>query len=583
MALVARAEPEPTTSVQPSDPPRAAPRRRSVVPAIPTLRIGVLQWVVGAFCGLVGALTFVTPHQFVGPAYALLGPWLGWWGALCLAGAVALYAVALLVPRRAIVVAAHLVAAAPLLLLGVSAALAGGWTGLTIYSVLAIGTAVAPLFATGRPVPLDRRDLFSILVAIGAILNGTVILLAPGLHSSVIFDPVRPYLMLYGAAFLLGGLGVVWTQVKITSPVALLWASHLLLGAGLFAFGPPVSLPNRAFTSIAYYNGFGALIAALPWLRPRLRRSEPRTLRTALALAFGLAVSAPLVVTVALVTDHVDRAARAETLSRQEVLAEALARGVADYVGLHRAATAALASQPGLLSRAPSEQVAVLRAFNGTYPDAFAFSLYDVEGRLLAYSDERGGPLANRPGLFDEVRQTERSALRIVRPPADWPDEWGLVFAIGEPIRDEAGRFAGMAAVLLESARLADVLGRARGGPGSQVFLVDADGRLITDGDPGRQAPRTNLSALVPVARLLGDDEIGALTYGPANAERLAGFARVPDLGWGVVVEHPTAAALAGPRNARDLAFAVLMVMISVAVAGGALAAGLLAAPLHGL
>ena len=157
------------------------------------------------------------------------------------------------------------------------------------------------------------------------------------------------------------------------------------------------------------------------------------------------------------------------------------------------------------------------------------------------------------------------------------------MFALGEPVRDDEGRFAGMAAVILESRRLADVLGRASVGPGSQVFLVDADGRLITDGDPSRQAPRADLSALVPIARLRGGEGPGALTYGPANAERLAGFARVPDLDWGVVVERPTAAALVGPRNGRDLAFAVLAVMIGVAVAGGALAAGLLAAPLRGL
>ena len=50
-----------------------------------------------------------------------------------------------------------------------------------------------------------------------------------------------------------------------------------MLALGLFAFGPPVSLPNRAFTSFAYYNGFGVLIGLLPWLRPRLHRADPRS------------------------------------------------------------------------------------------------------------------------------------------------------------------------------------------------------------------------------------------------------------------------------------------------------------------
>src|SRR5207302_158908 len=45
--------------------PRHPARRRF------SLRLGLLQWAVGGFCGIVGALTFVTPHQFVGPAYQL--------------------------------------------------------------------------------------------------------------------------------------------------------------------------------------------------------------------------------------------------------------------------------------------------------------------------------------------------------------------------------------------------------------------------------------------------------------------------------------------------------------------------------
>src|SRR4029079_13761630 len=83
------------------------------------LRLGLLQWSVGGFCGIVGALTFVTPHQFVGPSYRLLRPYLPWWGLLCLLAAAALITVALLSPRRHLTLAAHILAAIPLLLLGI--------------------------------------------------------------------------------------------------------------------------------------------------------------------------------------------------------------------------------------------------------------------------------------------------------------------------------------------------------------------------------------------------------------------------------------------------------------------------------
>src|SRR6476469_5760694 len=93
----------------------------------PSLRLGLLQWSVGAFCGIVGALTFVTPHQFIGPGYRLLRPYLPWWGLLLLLGAGALIAVALLSPRRRVTIVAHALAALPILLLGISAGAAGGW------------------------------------------------------------------------------------------------------------------------------------------------------------------------------------------------------------------------------------------------------------------------------------------------------------------------------------------------------------------------------------------------------------------------------------------------------------------------
>jgi signal transduction histidine kinase len=54
-------------------------------------------------------------------------------------------------------------------------------------------------------------------------------------------------------------------------------------------------------------------------------------------------------------------------------------------------------------------------------------------------------------------------------------------------------------------------------------------------------------------------------------------------LGWGVVVERSAAAALEGARFGRDLAFAILLVVMAVAAVIGWIAAGQLAAPLESL
>jgi signal transduction histidine kinase len=545
------------------------------------LRLGLLQWAVGGFCGIIGALTFVTPHQFVGPAYRLLRPYLPWWGLLCLLGAGALISIALLSPRPRLMVLAHALAATPILLLGISAGAAGGWTGLTVYSVLAIGTAVAPILSPPSHRATATGDLFAVVVGISAMLNGTSMLLAPEQFSSSIFDPVRPYLSLYGIGFLAGGLGVTWSQLQPTIPTPVTWGSHLLLGMALSAFGPPVAWPNRAFTTIAYYNGFGALIGLLPWLRPKLRRSDPASLRTRLALAFGLAVSVPLVITMALVTNQVERSARAEAFSRTRIIAETLALSISDYVDLHRAAVAALAAQPGLIQAPPETQHAVLRAFALTYPDALTFVLYDANGQPIARGDDTPiqTPSAVRSPLFDDVRQSGQPDVRvIVSPLLGQP-----ILALGLPIVDANGRFDGMAAVALESTRLAEVAQRGASEHGVQVWVIDRRLQLIAGSGDGLPTPMADAAGQPAVAALGASDQPGTLSYETAGGERIAGYAAVPLLGWGVVLDRPATLALAGAQTARDLAFAVFLVVLATAAVLGWVAAARLAAPLEGL
>src|SRR5262249_29974875 len=153
-------------------------------------------------------------HQFVGPAYRLLRPYLPWWGLLCLLGAGALISVALLSPRRQVTLAAHWLAAAPLLLLGISAGAAGGWTGLIVYAMLALGTAVAPLLSPSPERRAASGDLLAVVIGGSVAMNGAIMLLAPEQFGSVIFDPVRAYLTLFGLGFVVGGLGVVWVQIQ---------------------------------------------------------------------------------------------------------------------------------------------------------------------------------------------------------------------------------------------------------------------------------------------------------------------------------------------------------------------------------
>src|SRR5688572_16574508 len=56
------------------------------------LRPALLRWSVSVFCALLGALMLVVPHQFAGPSFAPLRPWLTEWGVAFFAAGVALIA-----------------------------------------------------------------------------------------------------------------------------------------------------------------------------------------------------------------------------------------------------------------------------------------------------------------------------------------------------------------------------------------------------------------------------------------------------------------------------------------------------------
>src|SRR5205823_6395290 len=99
-----------------------------------------------------------------------------------------------------------------------------------------------------------------------------------------------------------------------------------------------VPLPSRSWIGVIYYGAYGAFLALLPWLAPRLRRIGAVSLQTQLAVAVAGAAAIPLVVVVALVTTQAQATATSQALALQEGLAVALAQVVGDYVNLHRAA-----------------------------------------------------------------------------------------------------------------------------------------------------------------------------------------------------------------------------------------------------
>src|SRR6185369_8596720 len=142
------------------------------------------------------------------------------------------------------------------------------------------------------------------------------------------------------------------------------------------------------------------------------------------------------------------------------------------------------------------------------------------------------------------------------------------------PIRGDAGSLAGLLVAAYDSEALEQRIAR----PGSGVSVTNGDGGLIASRDeiPPGLPRRPPLPAGWDRAVREGRPMVG-------QVGGVAGFAVVPGIDWVVAVERPRAAALAGVRRGRDLAFLLLLAVVPVAVLFGILAARRIARPLQTL
>ncbi len=296
-----------------------------------------LRWTLGPYCAFVGAFMLVAPHRFASDVYQALAPYRGLWGMSALVAGVALLAVAILRPRRAVVLLGHGLAGATLLALSASFLQDRSWTGTIAYGVLGVGT-----FAAGILPRVSRagRDLFALLMGLVAVLHGLVLAIMPSLLASAYFDVMRPHLRLIGLALILGGGLVLSAHLRRDPSASYVWAAHLAGGVVFFFFGLVFSLPNRAWTGLALYWGCGLAVAVLPWLSRHLRALDPASQRTRLAFSLATATSVALVLTAAIATSQEERLATGQVLEMRQVEAQLIARNVADYVQLNGARAA---------------------------------------------------------------------------------------------------------------------------------------------------------------------------------------------------------------------------------------------------
>jgi signal transduction histidine kinase len=491
------------------------------------LAVDTLQWSLGLFCALVGAFMLVAPHQFGDPSYAIIAPYLAACGLIGLAAGIALLSVPVTRPGPVVRAVVHGAVGLALLGLGIGFARAGAWNGFLFYTVLGVGTALA-----GRPAA--RRsdaggtppggDLLALLLGIAASLAGVTIL-AMGTAVARYYPAHRALVPYFGGLWIFAGPLLVWAQVRALPPRRATAFAHVLCGASLLA---------------------GVDSAAL---------------RTRLSLALALATSITLILAVAVVTDEEERLAADQVRQIQQVEAGSIAQNVADYLSFNVARATAVAALVGRAPMEPEPQVEFLERTRGLHPDVAGFATATLTGEPLALTGDLQLDRETLRRLADKIhRQTEPNLVLSLSRQLGRP-----LLLLTAAIPGPDSRPAGVLVAAFTTSSLARRIDR----PGSRVTVADGRGQIVASLD-GTGKP-SQLPSGWDRAVVAGPFPVGG---------RLAAFATVPGIDWTVAVERPRAAALAGVRRGRDMAFVLLLVCAGLAALAGIVTARRIARPL---
>ena len=291
-----------------------------------------------------------------------------------------------------------------------------------------------------------------------------------------------------------------------------------------------------------------------------------RHIATRFALLLGIAAVAPLLVYGFVSILSLQRGTRQSVVNGNQNVAVLAAEEIRRYVVMNAALLKALAAdlQDTGLDRRQQDQI--LKNYVLQFREFRELTLFDEHGAMIA-SSRVGKPRITIPK--DATMVIDGVVMSPIRVDQDLLPT--SVFAIHlKRLNEPAGWLAGEFS-LEEMWRMVDQI---RIGDHGYAMVIAPDGALVAHGDPDKKAlvaQTRNMAPhpLVTAVRNTRDDTPVAREYVDEDGKSALGVAaRIPQLGWSVIVEQPTREAYANATALqRQLVIAIsvaLLLMIAV-------------------
>jgi PAS domain S-box-containing protein len=515
------------------------------------LRVSSLQWAVGVFFALLGAISLLIPHEIL----PLAGFWLRVYtlpAGVILFGLGALLAAAAVFawPRPAVTLI-HLLAGLILLAgsLYLTLQVHSLHLWLLLFPALALLLSIlSPRLDTRHEHPPANADWLGLSIALSGMALGMDVLVQV-LDLSIPYGLSEAAAWLVGLALLLssGLLLALQFRAQRIGPAAQVKMGNLAslaTAAALAAYLSLVVLPNGWWMAGLLVGIDLAALLIFPWLPELAERLPAGSLAARVVIPLLAAVLLPTLVIFSLAADRAEANRLTEALTANRQAATGLARLLNDDLEHRKTELAALAGQPDLFQSGPAELEAQLASFLTAHPGLVALAALSPDGTTLAVAGDLApvpvtGALDGSPIRFGSVRLASAYA--------------------GENLALQLATQSGWLVSTLPSDLLTRRLDAPGNPPGTRVLLLGPQGDPLPGGEPLNPV----LLARIRSVQAAG----GSFRFTEQDAQSLVGYASLSSPGWTVVIDTPAQSVLAGLNRAREQALALMGVLALVVLA----------------